>query len=112
MKREQNEVIVVRELTKWFGTTAVNKVSFSVTKGEIFGFLGPNGAGKTTTIRMLTGLLTPDVGDVYIDGIDMRMHPIQAKMKMGIISEMSNVYVDLTAKQNIILAGRFYRMPT
>lgn len=67
MKREQNEVIVVRGLTKRFGTTtAMNKVSFSITKGEIFGFLGPNGAGKTTMIRMLTGLLTLDVGDIYI----------------------------------------------
>ena len=111
-EREHNEIIAVRGLTKRFGTiTAVNNVSFSVAKGEIFGFLGPNGAGKTTTIRMLTGLLTPDAGDILISGVDIQQHPIVAKMKMGIIPEMSNVYVDLIAKQNVILAGRFYGMP-
>ncbi len=111
MRGENSEVIAVRALKKRFGTlTAVNDVTFGVTKGEIFGFLGPNGAGKTTTIRMLTGLLTPDSGDIFIDGIDIQKHPIKAKMKMGIIPEMSNAYVDLTAKQNIILAGRFYGM--
>ncbi len=112
MERGHNDVIAVRGLTKRFGSiTAVNNISFSVTKGEIFGFLGPNGAGKTTTIRMLTGLLTPDAGDIFIGGIDIQKHPIAAKMNMGIIPEMSNVYVDLTAKQNVILAGRFYGMP-
>jgi ABC-2 type transport system ATP-binding protein len=77
----------------------------------MFGFLGPNGAGKTTTIRMLTGLLTPDSGDIFIDGVDIKRNPIKAKMKMGVIPEMGNVYVDLTAKQNIILSGKFYGIP-
>lgn len=113
MERAHSEVIIVRGLTKRFGSvTAVNNISFGIVKGEIFGFLGPNGAGKTTTIRMLTGLLTSDAGDIFISGVDIRKHPIAAKMHMGIIPEMSNVYVDLTAKQNIILAGRFYGMPT
>lgn len=101
--------IEVKNLTKQFGDlTAVNQISFEVEKGEIFGFLGPNGAGKTTTIRMLTGLLTPDSGDIFIDGVDIRKNTIKAKMKMGVIPEMGNIYVDLTAKQNIIMAGRFY----
>jgi ABC-2 type transport system ATP-binding protein len=101
--------IEVKNLTKQFGDlTAVNHISFEVEKGEIFGFLGPNGAGKTTTIRMLTGLLTPDSGDIFIDGVDIRKNTIKAKMKMGVIPEMGNIYVDLTAKQNIIMAGRFY----
>lgn len=101
--------IEVKNLTKQFGDlTAVNHISFEVEKGEIFGFLGPNGAGKTTTIRMLTGLLTPDSGDIFIDGVDIKKNLIKAKMKMGIIPEMGNIYVDLTAKQNIIMAGRFY----
>ncbi|HID19976.1 MAG TPA: ABC transporter ATP-binding protein [Methanophagales archaeon] len=109
MKKESNKVIEARELTKRFGdVTAVNQISFGVTKSEIFGFLGPNGAGKTTTIRMLTGLLTPDSGDILIEGIDIRKNPIEAKMKIGVIPEMGNIYVDLTAKQNIILSGRFY----
>jgi ABC-2 type transport system ATP-binding protein len=110
MTNELNE-IVVSKLTKRFSAiTAVNNISFDVAKGEIFGFLGPNGAGKTTTIRMLTGLLTPDVGTILIHGINLRRHPIAAKMNMGIIPEMSNVYVDLTARQNVALSGRFYGM--
>lgn len=109
MKKESNKVIEVRELTKKFGdVTAVDHISFGIRKREIFGFLGPNGAGKTTTIRMLTGLLTPDSGDVLIGGVDIRKNPIKAKMKIGVIPEMGNIYVDLTAKQNIILAGKFY----
>ncbi len=111
MKKE-NSVVEAIELTKTFGNiTAVNHVSFAVRKREFFGFLGPNGAGKTTTIRMLIGLLTPDSGVVLIDGIDIRKNPIKAKMKMGVIPEMGNIYVDLTAKQNIILSGRFYGFP-
>jgi ABC-2 type transport system ATP-binding protein len=111
MKQERNEVISVSGLAKQFGAvTAVNDISFSVPEGELFGFLGPNGAGKTTTIRMLTGILTPDTGEVSIGGIDIQKHPIAAKMQMGIIPEMSNVYTELTAKQNVVLAGRFYGM--
>jgi ABC-2 type transport system ATP-binding protein len=107
-----NKVIEVSKLTKRFEhITAVDKICFTVNKGEIFGFLGPNGAGKTTTIRMLTGLLTPDSGDIFIDNIDIRKDSIKAKMKMGVIPEMGNIYADLTAKQNIILSGRFYGIP-
>lgn len=111
MERERDEVIAVNGLTKRFGAiTAVEDISFSVPEGELFGFLGPNGAGKTTTIRMLTGLLTPDAGHIPIGGIDVQKDPIGAKMQMGIIPEMSNVYTDLTAKQNVVMAGRFYGM--
>lgn len=99
-------------LTKHYGELlAVDRISFKVKKGEIFGFLGPNGAGKTTTIRMLTGLLTPDSGDVFIDGLDIRRNPIKAKTKLGVIPEMGNIYIDLTARQNIILAGKYYGIP-
>src|SRR5674476_247823 len=111
MKRDRDDVIAVAGLTKRFGAiTAVDDISFSVPEGELFGFLGPNGAGKTTTIRMLTGLLTPDAGHISIGGIDVQKDPIGAKMQMGIIPEMSNVYTDLTAKQNVVMAGRFYGM--
>jgi ABC-2 type transport system ATP-binding protein len=111
MKLKNDEVISVDGLTKRFGAiTAVDTISFSVLDGELFGFLGPNGAGKTTTIRMLTGLLTPDVGDILIGGVNLQKRPIAAKMQMGVIPEMSNVYTDLTAKQNVALAGRFYGM--
>jgi len=111
MERERDRVIAVNGLTKQFGTiTAVDDISFNVPEGELFGFLGPNGAGKTTTIRMLTGILTPDGGEISIGGIDIQKHQIAAKMQMGIIPETSNVYTDLTAKQNVLLEGRFYGM--
>jgi len=107
-----NNIIKVNGLTKRFGNlTAVNQISFTVKKGEIFGFLGPNGAGKTTTIRMLTGILSPDSGDAFIAGFSIKKEIIKAKLKIGVIPEISNVYVDLTAKQNIILSGKFYGIP-
>ncbi|MGA1843901.1 MAG: ABC transporter ATP-binding protein [bacterium] len=112
MKNEAQHVIEIDQLTKRFGSIyAVDAISFHVNHGELFGFLGPNGAGKTTTIRMLTGLLSPDSGDVRIDGIDITKHPIQGKLKMGVIPEMGNIYIDLTARQNITMAGRFYGIP-
>ncbi len=108
---ENNLAIDVTNLAKRFGPlVAVDGLSFSVAKGELFGFLGPNGAGKTTTIRMLTGLLTPDAGEISIGEVNLQKRPIAAKMQMGVIPEMSNVYTDLTAKQNVALAGRFYGM--
>jgi ABC-2 type transport system ATP-binding protein len=82
-----------------------------VDKREIFGFLGPNGAGKTTTLRLLTGVLTPDEGTIQIAGIDLRSDPLAAKRCMGIIPENSTVYSDLSALQNLVLAGRLYGMP-
>lgn len=98
-------------LSKTFGDVeAVKDVSFKVEKGEFFGFLGPNGAGKTTTIRMLTGLITPDSGSASIDGVDPHKHPIHAKMNMGVIPEFGNIYEDLTAEENLYLAGKFYGM--
>ncbi|MFO7792094.1 MAG: ABC transporter ATP-binding protein [Candidatus Saliniplasma sp.] len=98
-------------LSKTFGDVeAVKDVSFNVEKGEFFGFLGPNGAGKTTTIRMLTGLITPDSGEAFIEGVDPHKYPIHAKMNMGVIPEFGNIYEDLTAEENLHLAGKFYGM--
>ncbi len=103
------QAIKAENLCKKFGNiAAVDNISFNVEKGEIFGFLGPNGAGKTTTIRLLTGILTPDSGNISIEGINILKNPIKAKMIMGTIPENANVYPDLTAKQNLFLAGRFY----
>jgi len=108
----QEYAIQVMNLTKYYGELrVVDHISFEVYKGEVFGFLGPNGAGKTTTIRMLTGILTPNSGDVSIDGLDITRDPIKVKTKLGVIPEMGNIYVDLTAKQNIILAGKYYGVP-
>ncbi len=103
------DIIEADNLSKSFGSfKAVHDVSIDVKEGEIFGFLGPNGAGKTTTIRMLTGVLTPDAGSARICGIDIGKHPLEAKLKMGIIPENGTVYSDLTAEQNILWTAKFY----
>jgi ABC-2 type transport system ATP-binding protein len=99
----------VRNLKKRFGDVqAVDDVSFSVEPREFFGLLGPNGAGKTTIIRMITGVLKPEAGSVLIEGIDLRSQFLEAKMKMGVIPEIGNIYPDLSARENIDLVGRFY----
>jgi ABC-2 type transport system ATP-binding protein len=101
--------IIVEGLVKRFGElTAVDNISFSVSRGEFFGLLGPNGAGKTTTIRMLNGILRPNQGKILIDNIDLRKNPLEAKMKLGCIPEVGTVYPDLSARENLDLMGRFY----
>ncbi len=100
-------------LTKYYGSfLAVDGVSFSVKSGEVFGFLGPNGAGKTTTIRMVTGLLRPNSGEIRVLGCNMldEREKIRAREKTGIVPEMANPYVDLTAMQNLRLMGELYGM--
>ena len=97
------------DLTKVFGTaTAVDRVSFSVRQGEIFGFLGPNGAGKTTTTRMLTGVIPPDGGTALVVGYDMANDPVRAKQRFGVVPETANAYTDLSAWQNLMLMGELY----
>jgi ABC-2 type transport system ATP-binding protein len=96
-------------LTKYFGDVlAVNHINVEVKKGEIFGFLGPNGAGKTTTIRMLTGLTDPSEGTARIMGHDIQKEPFRAKECFGIVPEVSNVYDDFSAWNNLMFAGELY----
>ena len=96
-------------MTKRFnGLLAVDRVSFEVKKGELFGFLGPNGAGKTTTIRMLTGVVKPDKGTASIFGYDILKQGLKTRQLMGIVPEMSNAYVDLSAWNNLMLIGALY----
>lgn len=96
-------------LSKRFGkVVAVDRVSFSVKEGEIFGLLGPNGAGKTTTIRMLTGILKPDGGVARIMGIDVYKEPVRAKSFIGVVPEEANPYPDLTVRDNLLLVGMLY----
>jgi len=101
--------IEVKNLTKEFnGLKAVNNVSFKVKEGEIFALLGPNGAGKTTTIRMLTGVLKPTKGEAYIGKYNIQKNPIEAKQLMGIVPEMANAYIELSALRNLLLTGELY----
>ncbi len=93
-------MIEVVNLTKQFGPiTAVDKVSFSVRKGEVLGFLGPNGAGKSTTLRMIAGFLPPTSGKVLIDGKDFLQDPIAAKSMIGYMPETTPLYKEMTAKE-------------
>jgi ABC-2 type transport system ATP-binding protein len=101
--------IEVSHLSKRFGTlTALDDISFSVEKGETFGFLGPNGAGKTTTIRILTGISAPSSGTAAIFGNDILKNPIITRKQLGIVHETSNVYDDLSAWQNLMFAAELY----
>ena len=112
VKMRTEYAIEVSKLTRKFGDlVAVDHIDFEVKKGEIFGFLGPNGAGKTTTIRMLTGISIPTEGTASIMGYDIQHHPVKAKEQMGIVPDISNVYNELSAWDNLIFTGRLYDMP-
>ncbi len=101
--------IEVNNLTKIFGKfTAVDNVSFTVKKGEVFGFLGANGAGKSTTIRMLCGILAPTSGDALINGFSIMKQPDEVKKSIGYMSQRFSLYNDLTVEENINFYGGIY----
>ncbi|MCJ7717419.1 MAG: ABC transporter ATP-binding protein [Anaerolineales bacterium] len=105
----KTKTIQVRELVKNFGDfTAVNKVSFSVNGGEIFGFLGPNGSGKTTTIRMMLGLLQPTAGEIEVLGIPVNGQTREILPRIGYMSQKFSLYNDLTVLQNLLFYGQAY----
>ena len=102
-------IISVRELTKCFGDfTAVNRISFDVQRGEIFGFLGANGAGKTTAMRMLCGLSYPTSGSGTVAGWDVMREGEQIKRHIGYMSQKFSLYNDLTVWENIRLFAGIY----
>jgi ABC-2 type transport system ATP-binding protein len=101
--------VVVNGLTKRFGDfTAVNNISFSVSRGEIFGFLGPNGAGKSTTIRMLCGILTPTEGSGTVAGHDIVNEQNKIKNSIGYMSQKFSLYSELTVIENLEFFGSIY----
>jgi len=101
--------IEVRGLTKVYNKRAVvDRVSFSVEEGEIFGLLGPNGAGKTTTIKMLTGLIRPNSGEISVLGRDMSKSEIEIKRNIGHIYADMAFYNELTGPENLRFFGQFY----
>jgi ABC-2 type transport system ATP-binding protein len=101
--------IEVDGLTRRFGTfTAVDRISFDVAQGEVFGFLGANGAGKTTAIRMLIGLLAPSAGSARVAGYDVATEAEMVKRNIGYMSQRFSLYEDLTVRENITLYGGIY----
>ncbi len=104
--------IVVNNLSRHFGDfKAVDRISFEVNRGEIFGFLGPNGAGKSTTIRMLTGLLLPTNGSGRVGGFDIIRENDRIKENIGYMSQRFSLYDDLTAEENLNFFGGVYGLP-
>ncbi|MDR1681721.1 MAG: ABC transporter ATP-binding protein [Prevotellaceae bacterium] len=102
-------VIETHELHKAFGSfTAVDRISFAVAQGEIFGFLGANGAGKTTAIRMLCGLLKPTSGAATVAGCNVFTQPEQIKRRIGYMSQRFSLYEDLTVAENMAFYGGIY----
>ena len=107
-----DSIIEVRNLTKKFGEfTAVDKISFDVKRGEIFGLLGPNGAGKSTTLRMLSTLARPTEGTAIIGGHDIVKQDTEVRKLIGIVSEKMIMYNRLTARENLVFFGSLFNLP-
>ena len=101
------------ELTRQFGKRiAVDRVSFTIGYGEIFGFLGPNGSGKSTTIRMLCGILAPTSGTATVAGLDVNLDPEGIKKSIGYVSQNFSLYTDLTVEENLRFYGQIYSLPS
>lgn len=101
--------IEARALTRRFGTlTAVDRMSFTVRYGEIFGYLGANGAGKSTTIRMLCGILAPTSGTARVAGFDIDKDSERVKASIGYVSQRFSLYTDLTVRENMLFYGQVY----
>ena len=105
----RGDAIRAAGLTRRFGSfTAVDRVTFTVARGEIFGLLGPNGSGKSTTIKMLCGILPPSEGSMAVAGIDVAAHPGAAKGRIGYMSQRVSLYTDLTVDENVEFFGSVY----
>ena len=112
MNKDTETAITASDLHKTYGALkALDGVSFTVDKGAIFGLLGPNGAGKTTTIRILTGLVKPTNGSAMVLGHDITAHPLEAKARIGVVPEASNIYEEMTALDNLLFSAELYRVP-
>jgi ABC-2 type transport system ATP-binding protein len=105
-------IIETRDLTKKFGSlTAVDRISFDVEKGEIFGLLGPNGAGKSTTISMLCTILRPTSGTATVNGFDVVKQPSQVRQSIGIVFQDPSIDDKLTGRENMEMHGDLYGVP-
>lgn len=107
-------MLSIRNLTKSYAkgkVRAVDGLNLEVKNGEIFGFIGPNGAGKTTTIKMITGILTPDSGEIVVNGKSIRTQDIEAKMEIGYVPDAQETYDRLTGMEYLNFIGDVYRVP-
>ncbi|HHV59114.1 MAG TPA: ABC transporter ATP-binding protein [Clostridiaceae bacterium] len=106
-------MIELTNVSKTFGGTvkAVNNLTMTVNNGEIFGFLGPNGAGKTTTIKLITGILNADSGDIRINGLDIRKNTIEAKRQFGYVPDDPNIFLRLKGVEYINFLADVYNVP-
>lgn len=107
-------MISFKNVTKVYGGTvkAVDSLSLDLVPGEIYGFLGPNGAGKTTTIKMLTGILRQDSGDISINGIDVLKDPLKAKKEFGFVPDNPDMFLRLKGIEYLNFMGDIYSVPT
>lgn len=109
LENDHQPIMEIQGLKKCFGSfTAVDHVSFSVKKGEIFGLLGPNGAGKSTIFKMICGLITPTEGDVVIDGISIKTMKSKAREKIGYMAQKFSLYENMTVRQNMHFFSGIY----
>ncbi len=112
MAASGKEAVAVANLTRRFGPlAAVNGVSFTVARGEIFGLVGPDGAGKTTIMRMLAGVLPPAGGTILLDGIDVAAEPERAKPHLSYMPQRFGLYEDLTVAENIRFYAELFAVP-
>src|SRR5262245_6363419 len=102
----------VSDISKNYGGRAVvDRVSFSVQKGEILGFLGPNGAGKTTTMRILTGYVPPTSGTARVAGLDVQDHPLEVKRRIGYLPEHPPLYREMLVRSFLTFVARIRGVP-
>lgn len=107
-------MIKFNNVTKIFNNSvrAVDDLSFTVNKGEIVGFIGPNGSGKTTTIKMLTGILTSDSGNISVNGFDIQKQPLEAKKNIGYIADNPDMFLRLKGIEFLNFIADIYKVPT
>ncbi|MDI9634167.1 MAG: ATP-binding cassette domain-containing protein [Methanolinea sp.] len=105
-------LIVARDLVKDYGDArAVDRVSFTVGEGEVFGFLGPNGAGKTSTMRMIQCVSPPTAGELSVFGVDVREDPASIKARLGVVPQETNLDTDFSCRENLLVYARYFGIP-
>lgn len=105
-------IVQVQQVSKSYGELlALKEISFEIPKGQIFGLLGPNGAGKSTTINILSTLLKPDSGEVFMDGIKLQDRRSDCKLIIGTVPQEIALYTDLSAYDNLLFWGGLYKIP-